>query len=156
MHAHNYTKTDWRTIMLCYVNVNVVFGAFFFYSLKFMRLLVLTSALKFREKQICGAFLTFHTKIYLALLFLPCISGSSSKHLISMKTALVQMFIWPYWWPSFPAQESKHCHHVSSNMSWKEKQTRSGVQQCQAQRLVFCPWFGSIQDRIRIWEWLIM
>ena len=57
-----------------------------------MRLLVLTSALKFREKQICGAFLTFHTKIYLALLFLPCISGSSSKHLISMKTALVQMF----------------------------------------------------------------
>ena len=25
--------------------------------------------------------------------------------------------------------------------------TRPGVQQCQAQGLVFCPWLGSIQDR---------
>ena len=39
----------------------------------------------------------------------------------------------------------------SCRLTYKlQTETRLGVQQCQAQGLVFCPWLGSIQNRIRI------
>ncbi len=48
---------------------------------------------------------------------------------------------------------STHRHCLSLGSCWSRK-TRLGVQQCQAQQLVFCicSWLGLIQNRIRMFE----
>ena len=43
--------------------------------------------------------------------------------------------------------EPRHIHHYRS-----ADNNKTCVQQCQAQGLVFCPWLGSIEDRIRMFK----
>ena len=42
---------------------------------------------------------------------------------------------------------------IADHRIWLGKETRPGVQQCQAQGLVFCPWLGLIEDRTGMSFW---